>query len=132
MSEEAKLCSEFSTAQVLVSEVVFQAQAQAGMSLAGLSGAPNASAPAITNGKAVFVHKDPILPEGADAQKGPIDISKVSRFRGQPISVPCILGKCAKWCEKHDTRDCGAGCHKCRLEITTQALTAALEAQAAR
>jgi hypothetical protein len=128
MSEAAKLCPEFSTAQVLVSEVVFQAQGQAGMSLAGISGVPSASAPAVTNGKAVFVHKDPILPDGA-ASSGKIDISKISRFRGQPISVPCILGKCAKWCEKHDARDCAAGCQECNLEVATQAFATALEAQ---
>lgn len=124
-----KLCPELSTAQILVNEIAFQAHAQPGISLRGIRGAPGASSPDVTKGKAVFVHKDPILPEGFDPTKGPIDISQISKFRGQPISVPCIRDRCAKWCEKHDARDCGGGCQECSLEVMTKAFSAAMAKQ---
>lgn len=106
MSEpEPKLCPHLSTAQVLVNEIMFQAQVQKGMNLASLQlGGPSASAPDVTTGKAVFVHKDPILPEGLDPAK-PIDISQIQRFKGQPISVPCIREACQIWDDKRG--DCG-------------------------
>jgi hypothetical protein len=123
-----KLCPEFSTVQILLSEIAFQAtsQAQKGMNLAGLKGMPSASSAdtSISQGKAVIIHKDPILPEGVDPNK-PVDISKISKFRGQPISVPCIQDKCGKWCAEHGAVACiGGGCRECALEVMKKAFDA--------
>ena len=108
MSESApeqRLCPHFSTAQVLVGEVMFQAQVQKGMNLASLQlGAHSASAPDVTSGKAVFIHRDPILPDGMDPNK-PIDIAQIKRFKAQPISVPCVREQCQIWDDKLE--DCG-------------------------
>jgi hypothetical protein len=128
----SKLCPYISTAQVLISELVFQAQAQKGMSIQGIAGVGTASAPDVTSGKAVAVHKNPILPEGYDPSKGPLDVSTIERFGGQPVSVPCnggLGGQCEKWCAEHGASNCGAGCQQCKVAAMTQAFTAALEAQ---
>jgi hypothetical protein len=121
-------CPELSTIQVLVTEVMFTAQSQAPLSLQGIQGLPGASAPPVTNGKAVFVHQHPVLPEGTPSGEK-IEIGKIERFRGQPNSAPCMEGQCAKWCAKHEQRDCAAGCKECMLEIQTRAFAAALAAQ---
>jgi len=124
-----KICPHISTIQATIGELVFQAQAQKGMSLQGISGIGNASAPDVTSGKAVVVYKNPVVPEGFDPSKGPLDVTKIERYYGQPNTAPCMESKCKKWCAEHGQPDCDAGCRECQLAIMTQAFTAALEAQ---
>jgi hypothetical protein len=112
-----KLCPFISTAQVLISEIAFQAQVQKGMSLAGIQGASMASAPDMTTGKGVVVHKDPVLPEGFDPNAGKaLDISQIKTFTAQPISVPCVRDKCQGWDDA--VSDCG---YKSRSALATGA-----------
>jgi hypothetical protein len=128
----SQLCPYISTIQVLVDSVAFQARAQAGINLAGLKGAPAASAPGETNGQAIFVHKNPVPPDGFDPKKDKLDISQVKKFVGQPLSAPCnngLGGMCKKWCAEHEQPKCGSGCDECQIEIMAKAFTSALAAQ---